>query len=126
MNFFQRRRFLKTVNSLDLVPLRLLDHTEEEGAKVSLLLPRFQGTVWRPFLQPLVKRQFIPIKLDAFGSAAWQLIDGRSTVAEISLKLREQFPGDLQPGDDTEGRVAKFIFLLYDQRYITFKELLPL
>src|SRR5512133_3423501 len=119
MNFFERRRFLKKVNSLDLTPLRLLDHTAGEGAKVSLLLPRFQGTPWKIFLQSRVQRKFIPIKLDEFGSATWLLIDGRSTVATICQRLREQFPGVLRPGDDTEDRVTKFIFLLYDQRYIT-------
>jgi hypothetical protein len=122
MNFFERRRLLKKVNSLDLTPLRLLEHTAGEGAKVSLLLPRFQGTIWKPVFQPHVRRKFIPIKLDNFGSATWLLIDGKSNVAEISNRLREQFPGDLQPGDDTETRVANFIFLLYDQRYITFRE----
>jgi hypothetical protein len=122
MNFFKRRRLLKKVNSLDLTPLRLLEHTAGEGAKVSLLLPRFQGTIWKPLFQPRNQRKFIPIKLDNFGSATWLLIDGKSSVAEISNKLREQFPGDLQPGDDTETRVANFIFLLYDQRYITFRE----
>jgi hypothetical protein len=124
MNFFERRRLLKKVNSLDLTPLRLLGHTSGEGAKVSLLLPRFQGTIWKPLFQSRLRRKFIPIKLDAFGSATWLLIDGKSKVAEICSKLREQFPNDLQPGDDTETRVANFIFLLYDQRYITFMEIL--
>ena len=122
MNFFQRSRFLKKANTLELTPLRLLDHTAGEGAKVSLLLPRFQGTPWRPLLQNRVRRKFIPIKLDEFGSATWLLIDGRSTVAVICQRLREQFPAALRPGDDTEDRVTKFIFLLYDQRYITFRE----
>lgn len=103
--------------------MRLLDHTPGEGAKVSLLLPRFQGTIWKPLLQNRVSRKFIPIKLDAFGSATWLLIDGKSTVAEICQRLREQFPDDLQTGDDTEARVTKFIFVLYSQRYITFREL---
>ncbi len=122
MNFFQRRRLLKKVNSLDLTPLRLLDHTAGEGAKVSVLLPRFQGTPWKPLFQRRIKRKFIPINLDEFGSATWLLIDGRSTVAQICNGLRAQFPEQLKEGDDTEARVSKFIFVLYDQRYITFKE----
>ena len=122
MNFFQRRRLLKQVNSLDLTPLRLLGHEPGEGAKVSILLPRFQGTIWKPLFQERIRRKYIPIRLDSFGSATWLLIDGTSTVAGIAGKLREQFPQDLEAGDDTETRVAKFIFLLYDQRYITFRE----
>ena len=122
MNFFKRSRFLKKVNSLDLTPLRLLDHTEGEGAKVSLLMPRFHGTIWKPLFQERTRRKFIPIKLDEFGSATWLLIDGSTRVAGIAAKLRERFPEKLKPGDDTETRVANFIFLLYDQRYITFRE----
>lgn len=85
-------------------------------------MPRFQGTPWKRMFQNRIKRKFIPIKLDDFGSATWLLIDGRSTVGEISRHLREQFPERLKPGDDTEGRVSRFIFLLYDQRYISFRE----
>jgi hypothetical protein len=123
MNFFQRRRFLKKVNSLDLTPLCLLDHTADEGAKVSLMMPRFYGTVWKPMFQHRTRRKFIPIKLDEFGSATWLFIDGRTKVGDIGKKLREKFPEKLKPGDDTEIRLANFIFLLYNQRYITFREI---
>ncbi len=122
MKFFERRRLLKKANTLDLTPLRLLEHTPSEGAKVSLLMPRFHGTPWKLLFQNRVKRKFIPIKLDEFGSATWLLINGKSTVAQISARLREQFPEQLKTGDDTETRVSRFIFVLYDQRYITFKE----
>jgi hypothetical protein len=123
MNFFQRSRLLKKVNSLDLTPLRLLDHTDEEGARVSLLMPRFHATIWKPLFQHRTRRKFIPIKLDEFGSATWLLMDGSTKVSGIAAKLREQFPEKLQPGDDTETRVANFIFMLYNQRYITFREI---
>ena len=122
MKLSERRRFLKKANTLDLIPLRLLDHTAGEGAKVSLLFPRFQGTIWKPLLQNRVRKKFIPIKLDEFGSAVWLLIDGNTPVAGISQKLCELFPEKLVPGEDTDDRVAKFIFLLYSQRYISFKE----
>ncbi len=123
MNFFQRSRFLKKANSLDLTPLRLLDHTAGEGAKVSIMMPRYHGTPWKHLLQKRTRRQFIPIRLDEFGSATWLLIDGINTVGKIAGKLQEQFPEKLTNKDETETRVANFIFLLYNQRYISFREL---
>ena len=123
MNFFQRSRFLKKANSLDLTPLRLLDHTAGEGAKVSIMMPRYHGTPWKHLLQSRTRRQFVPIKLDEFGSATWLLIDGINTVGKIAGKLQEQFPEQLTSRDETETRVANFIFLLYNQRYISFREL---
>ncbi len=125
MNFFQRRKFLKKANALDLVPLRLLGHAAGEGAKVSVLLPRFRGMPFGSFLQSRTNRKHIPVRLDEFGSATWLLIDGKSTVGEIGAKLREQFPQLDEAPDASAERVAKFMFLLYDQRYITFRELQP-
>jgi len=123
MNFFQRSRFLKKANTLELTPLRLLDHTAGEGAKVSLLMPRYHGMLLRSLLQRRTRRQYIPIKLDEFGSATWLSIDGHTKVGEIAVVLRDRFPDRLKPGDDTETRVSNFIFMLYNQRYITFREI---
>lgn len=123
MNFFKRRKFLKRANTLDLVPLRLLDHEIMEDAKVAILLPRYRGKIFGPALQQRTNRKYINIKLDEFGSATWLLINGTDPVGVISEKLREKYPEKLSPGDETEDRVSKFIFVLYDQDYITFREL---
>jgi hypothetical protein len=123
MNFFKRRKFLKKVNSLELTPLRLLGHTPGEGAKVSVLLPRYRGTLLGSLLQSRTNRKYIQIRLDEFGSATWLLIDGQATVGEICSKLVEQFGESLATPEEMEDRVAKFMFVLYDQRYITFREL---
>ena len=125
MNFFQRRKFFKKVNALDLTPLRLLGHTLREDAKVSVMMPRFHSTIWGPILQPRTSRKFVPIKLDELGSATWLLIDGKRTVYDICNTLREKYAEKPDFIADLEERVPKFIFLLYDQRYITFREIAP-
>jgi hypothetical protein len=124
MNFFHRRKFLKKVNTLELTPLRLLGHKAGEGAKVSVLLPRFRGVPFGVLLQTRTRRKFIPIRLDEFGSATWLLIDGETSVGGICGKLTGQFPELASAGVDLEERVATFMFLLYDQRYITFREIM--
>ncbi len=74
-------------------------------------------------LQPRSKGDFIHIKLDEAGSNTWLLIDGRSRVQDICLKLTEYFPEKPSPADEIEERVTRFMTFLYHQRYITFREI---
>lgn len=60
------------------------------------------------------------IKLDELGSETWKAIDGEKTVKEISEHIQGQYEKKF---DDLETRVSKFISLLYEQRYITFRQL---
>ena len=75
----------------------------------------------RQWLIPGGKSDSFRIHLDELGSATWLAIDGKNSVAEICLILDEQFGEKIHP---VETRVTKFLTLLYDQRYITFKELI--
>lgn len=45
------------------------------------------------------------VKLDPLGSAAWRLIDGRRTVAEIRAELQRQHPGEADLG----ARLGRFL-----------------
>ena len=123
MNFFQRRKFFKKANFLDLRPVRVLEHETREDGGISLLMPRFKNRVNSALFQPNSKDKFIFIKLDRFGGHTWLLIDGQATVSQICSKLKEQFPEELQPVEETEVRVTNFLSLLYQERYITFREI---
>ena len=123
MNFFQRRKLFKKVNFLDLRPVRVLGHEIREDGGISLLMPRFKSRVNSALFQPNSKDKFIYIKLDRFGGHTWLLIDGYATVSQICAKLKEQFPEELQPVEETEVRVTNFLSLLYQERYITFREI---
>jgi hypothetical protein len=123
MNYFRRRRIFKNANFLDFRPVRALNHELREDGCITLLMPRFRNRVYSALFQPNSKGQFIFIRLDRFGSHTWILIDGMSTVALICSKLKEQFPEELQPVEETEIRVANFLSMLYQERYITFREI---
>lgn len=123
MNFFQRRKIFKEANFLDLRPVRVLGHELRDDGGVSLLMPRFKNRINSALFQPPSKGKTIFIKLDRFGGHTWLLIDGTSTVAAICENLKVQFPNELNPVDETEERVTKFLSLLYQQRYITFREI---
>lgn len=123
MNFFRRRRVFRSVDPLDLHPVRLVGHEAGEEERISLLMPRFEGRFGRRFLQPAGRDPFIRIRLDRFGTQTWLLIDGELTVGQIADQLNSLHPGELQPPEETPQRLSKFLSFLYAQRYVTFREL---
>lgn len=120
MNIFQRRRILRNINSLDLVPIRRHHHQSEENGLITLIVPKFEKKWTRNFFISGHRRDHHKIKLDELGSETWKTIDGEKTVKEISDSIRSQHEEEL---DDLDNRVSQFISLLYEQRYITFQQL---
>jgi len=119
MNFFQRRRILKRLNVLEATPVRVCAHEPGEADLISVVVPKFRNILINQiFLQRRSKNFFI--RLDRFGSATWLAIDGNKNVEAICRELEEKFGDEVRPVDE---RVSKFLSLLYEQRYITFKEL---
>jgi hypothetical protein len=123
LNFFQRRRILKNANYLDLTPVRMMDFVTREDGKVDILMPRFNHHLLKRALQPHWKKEFIRIHLDEIGSAIWTQIDGISSVNDLCDRLKAIHPKKLHPQEETENRVTHFLSLLYQERYITFREL---
>jgi hypothetical protein len=123
MNFFQRRKILKSVNYLDLVPVRTMEYRPAEEGKIDILLPRFKNNFWREAYRKSRKGEYIYIHLDPQGSAIWLAIDGRKNVNALCTEVNILHPGLFQPADETAARVTQFLSLLYQQRYITFREI---
>ena len=124
MNFFERRAILKKANYLELTPLRQMEYEILENGKVDILMPRFKHPVLKRALQPRRKQEIIPIHLDEIGSAIWLGIDGTLHVGEICIKVQSSHSEKLQPPEETEKRVTGFLSMLYQQRYITFREII--
>ena len=123
LNFFERRKVLKQINSLDLTPVRQMEFEINENGKVNLLMPRFKHPVLKRALQPRKKEEYIRIHLDDLGSAIWLQIDGKMNVHELCTHLQSIHPEKLNPPEETEERVVKFLALLYQERYLTFLEI---
>jgi hypothetical protein len=119
LNFFVRRHILKHTSALDLIPVRRCQHEMEENGKVTILVPKFRNEKVANFM--LGKRpRYIKIHLDENGSAVWLEINGvkdiRTICENIRLKLGEEFA-------QLEKRTNKFMTRLYEERYITFRQL---
>lgn len=123
MNFFRRRKILRSTSFLDLTPVRVNDHEHEENGLVVLIVPKFKSTKLRRFMVPGTKSGFFKIKLDELGSNTWLAMDGSKNVRAICDKLIEDLGEKIKPHEEVEKRVMKFLSQLYDQRYITFREI---
>ncbi|HKL38471.1 MAG TPA: PqqD family protein [Bacteroidales bacterium] len=123
LNFFQRRKILKNANSLELHPVRLHEHDFTEEGNIYLKVPKFQKRWMRDFFISGRKKKHFTIYLDELGTATWLEIDGKKSVQEICDNLKEQLGDKIKPHHEVEERVSKFLSQLYEQRYITFREL---
>jgi hypothetical protein len=120
LNFFQRRKILKNLNFLDIIPVRLHKHIINGDSNVVLIVPKFSNKKIGKFCVPQNKSENFNIKLDEIGSATWLEIDGKRKVKDICNILTEKFGGKINPAEE---RVTKFMAQLYEQRYISFVEL---
>ncbi len=59
------------------------------------------------------------ISLDAYGTALWNLMDGRNTVYDIVMEMEKQFPGEEERMLD---RVVTFLGTLQNNRFIIKKK----
>lgn len=123
MNFFQRRRILRNTNFLDLTPVRVNEHETGDDELVVLIVPKFKNNRLSRFMVPGTKSSHFKIKLDELGSSAWLSIDGKRNVRTLCEVLIEQLGEKIKPYDEAETRILKFLSQLYDQRYITFREI---
>ena len=99
------------------------DQLTEDG-RIDILLPRFKSSFLNQVARNSKKGGYIYIHLDELGSTIWQLIDGQKKVMQICSELNELKSGKLQPVDETEKRVTEFLSRLYQERYISFREIL--
>ncbi|MCX6256512.1 MAG: PqqD family protein [Bacteroidia bacterium] len=120
MNFFNRRKLLKKANYLDLTPVKLAKYEVDEKEQVIIIVSKFRNPFWRNFLLPRRKSPEYRIRLDELGSATWNEINGRKKVGEICSSLSGRLGEKIHPAEE---RVTRYFTLLYDQRYISFREI---
>lgn len=83
-----RRKTVAGDRILELVPQTLVDARESRvdgGVQVVLLEPRFRRGPGARWLQSRLppERAHIEVRLEAFGSTIWGLLDGRRNLAEV-------------------------------------------
>jgi len=97
---------LDQVNLLDLIPIRLVEWSEQDGAVV-LHMPE-PPSWWRAPMRWI--SAFITskrLRLDEVGSTAWRAMDGHRTVAELAEDLRSTFGEQVEPAEERLGLLIK-------------------
>jgi len=123
LNFFERRKILQNANQLELHPVRLHDHQFTKDGNICLIVPKFRKRWMRDFFISGRRKKHFTIYLDELGTATWLEIDGEKNVKHICDRLKEKLGEEIEPHHEVEDRVTKFLSQLYEQRYITFREL---
>ena len=102
-------------NLFDIIPV-ISKHitTEKEGELSVITFPRFRSRFMQKYLVPKRKSAIVRIRLDAHGTAVWNLIDGNRSVAKITEILAEHF----QHEENYEYRIANFVLQLYKQGFV--------
>jgi hypothetical protein len=120
LSFKERKKILKNANTLELTPVKIYSDEKNDEDLVTVIVPKFKNKYAVKFISPKLKSDHFRIKLDKFGSAVWESIDGKHKVEKIIIDIKNRFGDELI---QEEERITKFIFQLYTQGFISFKEL---
>lgn len=120
LSFAQRKKILKSVNTLDLTPIKLYSDEKSDDDLVTVIVPKFKNKFAVKYVSPKLKSDHFKIKLDKFGSAVWQMMNGKIKVEQIIKNLKKEFGHGIEQEQE---RTTKFIFQLYEQGFISFIEL---
>jgi hypothetical protein len=122
MNYFQRRKILNNINTMDLIPVRTQKYEKKEG-KIIILIPKFKSRFYHA-IAPSTARLFFRIKLDDLGSTTWEAIDGKRNIQELGNFIREGSHEGEPDLPDLDERLSKYMMMLYERRFISFKQII--
>jgi hypothetical protein len=108
----------KSLNLLELKPMRNARSEEDEAGLVTLFIPKFQSRWMARWFVPMLARPEIRLKLDKYGSYLWNACDGTATVREIGKGMSEHFGEELDPLYD---RIGMFIRRLDESQSLSIK-----
>ena len=106
------------INYLDLIPKKsdlLRWHTDLKGRVI--LEVENTGIMNRIAQNLFNKPRFTKVHLDANGSFVWPLIDGKRTVADIALLVKEEFGEAAEP---LYPRIIKYFQIVESYHFIRF------
>jgi hypothetical protein len=120
LTFKERKKILKSVNTLEMIPFKIYSDEKNEDDLITVIIPKFKNKIVVKLVSPRLKSDHFKVKLDKFGSAVWSKINGKTKVDQIIKDLKKKFGDEIQEENE---RTTKFIFQLYTQGFISFKEL---
>lgn len=109
----------KKENYLDYIPRRNVNFPWKvlKNGRVEVQMEN-RGAVNRIAQRFFKKPVYSYIALDEFGSFVWQQIDGKASIYQIGLVVREQFGEKAEPLYE---RLSVFMKTLHNQRFIVYE-----
>lgn len=106
-------------NYLDFIPKHneLFPYTKKENARIEIKVTNrgfFNGIAQIFFKRP----KYSYIELDEFGSFVWEQIDGKKTIYEICMEIKEQFGEKAEPLFE---RAVTFFKILRKNAFIVYE-----
>ena len=106
------------INYLDLIPEKSSSLKWHADLKERVILEVENTGIMNKIAQSLFnKPRFTKVHLDANGSFIWPLIDGKRTVADIALLVKEQFGEAAEP---LYPRIIKYFQIVESYHFIRF------
>ena len=112
------KKEITDINYLDLVPVRSEElewYTDRKNCTV--LKVENTGTFNRIAQKVFNKPQFTKVHLDRQGTFIWPLIDGKHTVADIALLVKDEFGEAAEP---LYPRIIKYFQIVESYHFIKF------
>jgi hypothetical protein len=100
---------------LDLIPKRTMKW--KRGDKVSIVVPKARNIIGKHFIDALGLKPTYRVNLDEYGSAVWNLCDGKRTVEQIGDELKKNYGKTVEPIYE---RLAVFVGILKREGLIVF------
>ncbi len=116
---YNDRKKLKSIDALELTPVKIQEFETGENGIVTVLIPRFKWSVVHNYMVKNGRDPNFRLDLDELGSEVWVSIDGKRKVKEVGEKVKEKFGDRIEPRE----RLVKFVSMMYHNKIITFKEL---
>ena len=114
----RNKKKMADINYLDLIPEKNSSLKWHTDLKERVILEVENTGIMNKIAQNLFnKPRFTKVHLDANGSFIWPLIDGKRTVADIAVLVKEQFGEAAEP---LYPRIIKFFQIVESYHFIRF------
>ena len=114
----RNKKKMADINYLDLIPEKNSSLKWHTDLKERVILEVENTGIMNKIAQNLFnKPRFTKVHLDANGSFIWPLIDGKRTVADIAVLVKEQFGEAAEP---LYPRIIKYFQIIESYHFIRF------
>jgi hypothetical protein len=112
-----------SVNLLDLIPIKIMKNEKKnEDGTITVFKPKFQNKFMVKYIVPKLKSPDFKVKLDDFGSFVWKQINGKLTVEQIGVRLKDSYKEDIEPVYE---RLSVYFQTLLRYKFIEYKNYDP-